>query len=246
MVQPDRTQKRVFVLGVYASAVHAQWVGPDGRRRVGALGVASEPEIFWRGSLSAAQAIVSAISVPAGAGRLEAASEELNGPSGKALDDLFLAPLGFGRGDAWLCDLVPHSCLNPKQEAALHNRYDPMRHSLGLPQYNWPRLPEVLADTTRRNEIIAEIAESKPDLFITLGDLPLKWFAVHFGAEARLGKYGRTRDTYGRRYPIRIADRSLQLLPLVHPRQAARLGAHSAAWADLHQAWVNNGGRPVA
>jgi hypothetical protein len=36
---------RAFVLGVYASAVHAKWLNPDGSMRVGALAVASEPTI---------------------------------------------------------------------------------------------------------------------------------------------------------------------------------------------------------
>jgi len=29
VIQADRTPKRVFVLGVYASAVHARWLGPE-------------------------------------------------------------------------------------------------------------------------------------------------------------------------------------------------------------------------
>jgi len=47
--QADRSPKRVFVLGVYASAVHARWISPEGRTRIAALAVASEPEIFWPG-----------------------------------------------------------------------------------------------------------------------------------------------------------------------------------------------------
>jgi hypothetical protein len=31
VAQQDRTPKKVFVLGVYASAVHAKWVFPEGR-----------------------------------------------------------------------------------------------------------------------------------------------------------------------------------------------------------------------
>jgi hypothetical protein len=45
LAQVDRSPKRLFVLGVYASAVHAQWIGPDGRLLVRALAVASEPVI---------------------------------------------------------------------------------------------------------------------------------------------------------------------------------------------------------
>ena len=35
--------KEVFVLGVYASAVHAKWLDKDGKIKVHALAVASEP-----------------------------------------------------------------------------------------------------------------------------------------------------------------------------------------------------------
>ncbi len=78
--QADRSPKRVFVLGVYASAVHSRWVGDDGKTIINALAVASEPEIFWRGD--DADAVIGKIPVPPGAGRLVAASKTLNGPSG--------------------------------------------------------------------------------------------------------------------------------------------------------------------
>ena len=38
LVQQDRRPQKVFVLGVYASAVHARWRGPDGAEIVKALG----------------------------------------------------------------------------------------------------------------------------------------------------------------------------------------------------------------
>ena len=41
--QQDKSPKKVFVLGVYASAVHAKWIGADGTVNVQALAVASEP-----------------------------------------------------------------------------------------------------------------------------------------------------------------------------------------------------------
>jgi hypothetical protein len=113
LVQRDRGPKRVFVLGVYASAVHARWLAEDGSTLVTALAVASEPEIFWRGE--GAEEIIAGIPVPAGAGRLEPTAENLNGPSGMALDAEFLEPLGLSRSDAWLCDLVPYSCKNDRQ-----------------------------------------------------------------------------------------------------------------------------------
>ena len=41
--------KEVFVLGVYASAVHAKWIDNERKIKVQALAVASEPQIFWTG-----------------------------------------------------------------------------------------------------------------------------------------------------------------------------------------------------
>jgi len=35
--QRVRSKKRVFVLGVYASAVHARWIGPDGKQLISAV-----------------------------------------------------------------------------------------------------------------------------------------------------------------------------------------------------------------
>ena len=43
--QEDKSPKKVFVLGVYASAVHARWK-KDGKVICQALAVASEPCIF--------------------------------------------------------------------------------------------------------------------------------------------------------------------------------------------------------
>lgn len=238
LVQPDKTKKRVFVLGVYASAVHARWIGGDGRQRINAVAVASEPEIFWRGSDDAARAIISSIELPSKAGSLVPANSQLNGPSGKALDELFLWPLGLAREDGWLCDLIPYSCMNEKQSLALVREYDPLRTTLGLPAYDWPTLPSALADERRRAEIESELIDSGARVVVTLGDQPLKWFTRHYGTESALSKYGQTPLEYGRLHAFVMAGRDMQLLPLVHPRQAARLGSHSPVWAALHEQWA--------
>jgi hypothetical protein len=79
--QTDRTPKKVFVLGVYASAVHARWLAPDGSVLIQALAVASEPSIFWKGDK--AEEVIKGIHLPNGAGSLEPAEERFNGPSGE-------------------------------------------------------------------------------------------------------------------------------------------------------------------
>lgn len=236
--QADKSPKRVFVLGVYASAVHARWVGDDGKTIINALAVASEPEIFWRGD--DADTVIGKIPVPVGAGRLVAASKTLNGPSGVTLDSMFLEPLGITRHEAWLCDLLPESRCNPKQRAAIEREYDSLRERYGLPAYDFPPVPAFLASEARRLEIEDEIRAASPEVMVTLGDQPLKWFARQHGAHPTLGSYGETPETYGRLHNLEIAGRALKLLPLVHPRQAGRLGSHSANWSELHGYWTEH------
>ena len=83
--QRDKTPKKAFVLGVYASAVHARWVDKNGKQKVSALAVASEPSIFWTGDN--AEEVISSIEVPEQLGKLTVPTDKrLNGPSGRALD----------------------------------------------------------------------------------------------------------------------------------------------------------------
>jgi hypothetical protein len=196
VAQTDRGPKRVFVLGVYASAVHARWVSDTGRTVISALAVASEPEIFWRGD--GAEEIVSQVEVPHGAGRLEPASRSLNGPSGLALDSAFLEPLGISRRSAWLCDLLPESRCNPKQAAALEREYLPLMSRFGLPPYEFPMVPAELANPQRVREIEREVLEASADVIVTLGDQPLKWFTSRYGSHTALSVYGESKDRYGR------------------------------------------------
>jgi uracil-DNA glycosylase len=236
VVQTDTSPKNVFVLGVYASAVHARWLGPDGKTRVKALAVASEPYIFWRGD--DAEAVINAIDIPSQAGRLVPAAANLNGPSGVALDERFLVPLGLSRGDAWLSDLVPHSCLNPSQAKALAREYEPISARLELPKVSLPSVPKRLADEARQNEIAEELLTSQATLLVLLGDHPIRWFLRRWNpAFKALSDFGTTFESYGRPRRCNVMGREIDVLALVHPRQAARLGASSAEWSALHAEW---------
>jgi hypothetical protein len=237
LAQQDRSPKKVFVLGVYASAVHAIWQDPAGKKVVNALAVASEPYIFWRGE--GAESIISNISIPAKVGKLVPAPSNLNGPSGKALDDLFLKPMGVKREEAWLCDIVPHSCRNPSQAKAIQNKYVPLMKSYGLPEVTTPPVPDPLCDDVRRKEILAELQESGATTLVLLGDEPIRWFLRFFDSRwKKLGDFGETAETYGRGQKARLAGQEYDVIPLVHPRQASALGAHSKNWKRLHDVWI--------
>lgn len=238
VVQTDRTPKQVFILGVYSSAVHARWIGPDGKTLISALAVASEPSIFWRGNAAEAKEIIGRIPMPPGAGKLVPARGDLNGPSGQALDKRYLEPMGFTRQDAWLCDLLPFSRMNDEQKKALDRAYLPRAAEWGLPPLAFPRYEaSELCPPARIDAIAQEIVESRADLLVTLGELPLERFAARFGAKRALRSYGRSADTYGQRHDLTIAGHRLELLPLVHPRQAAGMKGHSPVWMALHQVW---------
>ena len=237
LVQEDRTPKKVFVLGVYASAVHARWsVGPD--VKCAALAVASEPRIFWDGNPEEAAEIIGRIKIPKELGTLKPAGKHLNGPSAKVLDEHILAPLGFTRKDAWLCDLLPETRLNDNQQKVIDGIYEKYRKEYGLNEVTIPKRPSVFCDDERCKEILAEIEESKAELLILLGDIPIQQF-LNIVAKVDYSSLKEYTDLYGygAKTETLINNRSVKILPMAHPRQIGALGGHSATWFEAHQKW---------
>ena len=233
--QDDRLPKKTFVLGVYASAVHARWVNLEGKTIVKALAVASEPYIFWRGEN--AEEIINGIQFPPQLGKLVAAEKQFNGPSGIALDDLILKPLGLTRENTWLCDLVPYSCMNSSQQKALEREYYPIAEKYGLPLPSAPKVPNKLSDKERRRTILEELEESGAEELILLGDKPIQWFLRYFDERwKRLSDF----HPYGKRHITEIAGKKYRVLPLAHPRQIAKLGRSTRKWFELHRDWLDS------
>ena len=240
VVQTDVSPNKAFVLGVYASAVHARWNDKDGNQLVAALAVASEPEIFWTGH--DAQLQIDKITIPEEAGKLVLPpNENLNGPSGKALVELYLKPLGLTRKEVWLCDLVPETRLNPNQKNAIIRSYKPLMKKFNLPKVTIPEFSKSKFDSeTRGREILKELFDSQADTLILLGDLPIKWFLNYFSDKKfeNLASFGETPESYGSAHEMKIDGKTFSVIPLCHPRQAQRLGASSKNWFDLHSKWV--------
>lgn len=240
VVQQDRTPKKVFVLGVYASAIHACWRKPGQKRPVcTALAVASEPRIFWDGNPDEAAKIISRIGFPKELGTLEPADSKYNGPSAKVLDDHILTPLGFTRKDAWLCDLLPETRLNDNQFRFIKKTYDKLyRDKYGLNEVTIPKRPSKFCDCERCKEIIAELEESKAKMLVLLGDIPIKQF-LNVVADVDYKSLQEYKDYngYGITTETVINGKSYIVLPLAHPRQIGGLGSHSSSWFDEHQNW---------
>ena len=240
LVQQDRSSKKVFVLGVYASAVHARWK-QENKTVCQALAVASEPRIFWDGNPKEAADIISGIFIPEQMGTLEPAGRHLNGPSAKVLDDQILAPLGFTRKDAWLCDLLPETRLNPNQYKLIKEVYEPQAKLYGLNEVTIPKRPTNFCDKARSEEIISELEESQAETLILLGDIPVLQF-LNRVAEVNYKSLQEYVDLYGygNYSQTTINGKAYNILPLAHPRQIGALGAHSEKWYKLHQEWENS------
>ena len=235
LVQQDRSPKKVFVLGVYASAVHAKWK-KDGQIICQALAVASEPCIFWNGK--DAKEIIDKIAIPAELGYLEPAGKQLNGPSAKVLDDNILAPLGYDRKSAWLCDCLPETRINSSQAKVIKERYEPLMEQYGLNPVTIPNRPTAFCDQKRAEEITAELMESQAELLILLGDIPIAQYLkkVTDVPYSTLGEYVDLYG-YGKATNVVICGKTIKVLPLAHPRQIGALGAHSEKWFKAHREW---------
>jgi hypothetical protein len=241
VIQQDRTPKMVFVLGVYASAVHAKWKC-KGKVVCNALAVASEPHIFWDGNPEEAAEIINRINFPQELGTLEPADSRFNGPSAKVLDEHILAPLGFTRKDAWLCDLLPETRLNENQVKFIENTYDKdYRNLYGLNEVTIPKRPSKFCDSERCKEIIAELEKSKAELLVLLGDIPIKQF-LNVVASVDYRSLQEYNDLHGYGNPTEaiINGKTYKILPFAHPRQIGGLGSHSSNWFDQHQKWESN------
>ena len=238
--QEDQSPKKVFVLGVYASAVHARWK-KDGKVVCQALAVASEPRIFWDGNPTEARSIIGAIHMPPELGVLEPASRQLNGPSAKVLDENILAPLGFTRQDAWLCDCLPETRINPSQAKAIREKYDPLVAQYGLNPVTIPSRPSNFCDQRRSEEITVELMASEADLLVLLGDIPIAQY-LRKVADVPYSTLGEYVDLYGYGNPTEtvINGKTIKVLPLAHPRQIGALGAHSERWNQMHREWESS------
>ena len=239
LVQENQTPKKVFVLGVYASAVHARWK-KDGQIVCQALAVASEPRIFWDGDPVEAKAIIDTVNMPKELGTLEPASRQLNGPSAKVLDENILAPLGFTREDAWLCDCLPETRINPSQAKAIREKYDPLIEKYNLNPVTIPNRPTSFCSKQRSEEITEELLRSRAELLVLLGDIPIAQYLKKV-ADIPYSTLGEYVDMYGygNHTEITIKGKTIQVLPLAHPRQIGALGAHSEKWFLAHQSWQN-------
>lgn len=236
--QKDRSKKKFFVLGSYASAVHTAWYNISGKVISKSLPVSNEPEILWTGNSFEAMTIINRISIPEDAGRLSDPGRWLNGSVGRIFNAHFLKPLNIYRSDIWMCLLIPFFLANKGQRKAL-SRYEKLRTQFNLPesQINPSSHKSHLIDENRKQEILNELKESDADTIITLGDMPLHHIIKFYNPEfENLLSF----DRYGIMHKLIIDDREYRLLPLYHPKAGENVGSYTQKWRSIHQDWISS------
>jgi hypothetical protein len=232
---------KAFVVGVYASAVHARWIGPDGKEACKALAVSSEPCSFWDGT--GADAIIADIqkTVSSDMGRLEVPARQFNGSSGTTLLEMYLGPLGLTPAECWITDLHDRYFLSPGNEKAVA-RYEKLREEVRstVPPAVLPQRPVRVVPTQERlTRLRGELRESGARLIITLGNEPIRPLLGNRARKLSL-------DGYGVPDELEMFGQRVRVLKLCHPRQAGGLGTSSESWAGAHASWAKRARRPAA
>jgi hypothetical protein len=251
---------RLFVLGVYPSALHVRWTPPAwaksqlGIDSIAALAVDNEPTVFWDGADATRHFDLwrAAVGFRDGdeTGNWGHASPAGNGTSGRPVLERVLKPLGVGVAETWFSDVVnrffvKRGTAKKRQQAdAISGSYTPFATELALPAAVLPERPrpEELIDLAlreHRERIRSEIAEAKAPVVVTLGEEArrvLLALADHAEGSPTMAldrrRLSESPKSYGAQGGIRIGDIDAAWHALVHP------GQRSEVWKGWHDEWI--------
>jgi hypothetical protein len=231
----QRAGRPVFVLGAYPSALHVEWLAPNGEH-VNALPVDNEPEPFWNGANE--RALVEAFkSEVRPVGQVTAPGLKWNGSSGVAMDKRYLEPLGHTRSDAWVSDCLNTYFASENVAKAILRAYEPAVQSHQLPPANLQHHPSEAEIVQRASQgerlqaLRSEFRNTEPSVVITLGNAAL--LVLKSMLEVTAGSAKLTTEDYG--IPVNLdLGRSVRWYALAHPG-ATREGRPYYA---THEAWI--------
>jgi uracil-DNA glycosylase len=241
---PSASELRpVYVLGAYPSGLHVAWTAPPAvkleRPAVRALLVDNEPTPFWTGEGEAEhfQLWMNQVGWDPGWGEMDLPASGTNGPSGAWVESEILQPLGLSRSQVCISDCLDTARLNPSQSARIQDTYVPVARALGLPECTVPPVPNGEAGIVREaceghlDRLRAELDACAAGTVITLGNAALRVFGLvadQLGAPSALAS-----TDYGAVRKARVGERTVDWLPLVHPRS----GERTPHWAETHRRW---------
>ena len=229
--------KQCFLLGAYPSALHVRWRPPEGKaRRV--LAVDNEPEPFWNGSDDRERVEVwrQVVEWNDGFGEVAPAGE-LNGSTGRAVDERWLAPLGIDRSEVWFTDCLDAYHLSDGMVKVIEEVYAPLARGLRLPAADLPAHPDTRAIVkgAQIDRLRSELRTAQPEILITQGNAPLEVMRKLTGID---GPISLVPDMgYGSALAVELYGRSVTWHALVHP------GQKREDWRNAHGAWIGRVGR---
>lgn len=244
--KPSASGRRdTYVLGAYPSGLHISWTPPqlDGiaLMPIRAMIVDNEPTPFWDGAdaPSCFDAWLKTVDWQPEWGTAKLAAASSNGPSGKWVADHILTPLGVSDGQVCISDCLDDSRLNERQAARIADTYAPVAERLeDLPACTLRPVPagenalvqEAVASHLDR--LRAEFRECQPQTVVTLGNAALR-VASHVLELDGPAQSALSRDSYGVAIQAKLDGRSVEWLPLVHPRS----GERTPPWPTVHATW---------
>lgn len=244
--KPSSSERRdVYVLGAYPSGLHVSWTPPvlDGLalKSIRAMIVDNEPTPFWDGTDAETrfQAWRRTVGWQKDWGTVKVASSSSNGPSGKWVTHHIIKPLGVDRAGVCISDCLDESRLNAGQAARIADTYAPVAERLGLPQSTLRPVPSGESAMVKEavdhhlDRLRSELRDCSPAKIVTLGNAALRVSArvLELGDDAPSAL---SREAYGRPLQVQFHGRSVEWLPLVHPRS----GERTPPWPTIHTAWA--------
>ena len=167
---------KVFVLGVYPSALHVRWSRPDGAVHVQSLAVDDEPEVFWDGA-DAPERVERWKDQVGWRSSWGSVTASGNGTSGRGVERDVLRPLGVLPADTYFTDCYRRYLVKSgtgSQQAAIDRAYGPFAAARGLPAASLPPRPSDgalvrMALEEDGGELMAQVRATEPDVVVTLG-----------------------------------------------------------------------------
>ncbi len=225
---PHISERRpIYVLGAYPSALHVRWTPPPPEpfKPIRAIAVDNEPEIFWNGDKEFEHVddwMIYARFEPKWG--TVALAKELNGSSGRWVNEQVIDAFRTSRANVWLSDCLDTYRCSDKLAKRIQDTYSKLPKKLGLPRASLlmhPSEDEIVKEAIQahRTRLVNEIENARPDKIITLGNAALRVMTNLVETKSDVPrKLVADVNFYGK--PITVHTNSghaMQWFPLAHP-----------------------------
>ena len=236
---PDITASRpIFILGAYPSALHIRWTPPEPFKPIRAIAVDNEPEIFWNGNREFEYVddwmIYTRYEPKWGTVAL---AKELNGSSGRWVNEQVIDVFRVTRKDVWLSDCLDRYRCSDRLKNRIDDTYSKLPKKLGLPKASLlphPSEDEIVKEAIQkhRTRLLDEIANARPDKIITLGNAALRVLSQIVDTNSDVPrKLVANVNLYGKSIMVHTASGHVaQWYPLAHPAAPKIYQAAHSMW----------------